>query len=444
MAPFRCNAHPLRPPVPRALIAAMSQRSANHILTGTRIRERRLSLARRQADVARAAGISPAYLNLIEHNRRPVGEDLVARLAEVLEMPADELAEGREEARLAVLREAAARLAEGDAEPGPIVAQAPEFLARFPGWAGLLITLFRRADTLERQLVALSDRMRQDPYLLTTLHQILSAATSIRSTASILSEERAVPPDWLDRFHANLDQDSQRLSVTAQALVAYLDSFETEGAIITPEEEVEAWMAAGARPVEESDDLVSDAALALAADHLLRMAEERRALPDATLASAAARERDPMRLAARLDRQPDLVMRRLAALRPAGFETAGLLVCDGSGALILRRSTPGFPLPRPGDTCPLWPLYQALAMPQTALSHLVETPEGRRFRTLSYAPRSQPDGTDGPVLSRAQMLILPPDAGMAETPATKIGPACRICPRPDCPARREPSILAMG
>ncbi|WP_370582806.1 helix-turn-helix domain-containing protein [Paracoccus sp. NBH48] len=44
-------------------------------------------MARRQADIARAVGISPAYLNLIEHNRRPVGADLIARLAEVLEVP---------------------------------------------------------------------------------------------------------------------------------------------------------------------------------------------------------------------------------------------------------------------------------------------------------------------------------------------------------------------
>ena len=45
----------------------MKQRSGTRILTGTRIRERRLALSRRQADVAREAGISVAYLNLIEH-----------------------------------------------------------------------------------------------------------------------------------------------------------------------------------------------------------------------------------------------------------------------------------------------------------------------------------------------------------------------------------------
>ena len=47
-------------------------------LTGTRVRERRLLLGLKQADLARTAGISPAYLNLIEHNRRRVGEPRVA------------------------------------------------------------------------------------------------------------------------------------------------------------------------------------------------------------------------------------------------------------------------------------------------------------------------------------------------------------------------------
>ena len=31
-----------------------------------------------------------------------------------------------------------------------------------------------------------------------------------------------------------------------------------------------------------------------------------------------------------------------ADLRPEGFQGAGLLVCDGSGALTLRRPAPGF------------------------------------------------------------------------------------------------------
>jgi transcriptional regulator with XRE-family HTH domain len=53
-------------------------------LTGTRIRERRILIGMRQAELARAAGISASYLNLIEHNRRRVGEDVLAALARAL------------------------------------------------------------------------------------------------------------------------------------------------------------------------------------------------------------------------------------------------------------------------------------------------------------------------------------------------------------------------
>ena len=76
------------------------------------------------------------------------------------------------------------------------------------------------------------------------------------------------------------------------------------------------------------------------------------------------------------------------------------------------------------------------------MPHSVETPEGRRFLTLSYATRQQPEGAQGPVITQAQMLIMPPDPARAAGPVIRIGPACRICPRKTCPARREPSILA--
>ena len=112
--------------------------------------------------------------------------------------------------------------------------QIAEFAARFPGWATALAGASRRADALERRLVALSDRMTRDPYLLATLHEVQSAVTALRSTASILAETPEIETEWRDRFHRNLDQDSLRLSRTAQALVAYLESFEDDAVPIKP------------------------------------------------------------------------------------------------------------------------------------------------------------------------------------------------------------------
>ena len=419
-----------------------SARSPARPLIGTRIRERRLSLGQRQTDIARRADISAAYLNLIEHNRRPVGRDLLSRLADALEIDAQELASDREELLIGALREAAARAPE---QTGIAVEldQIGEFAARFPGWASALADAMRRADALERRLVALSDRMTRDPYLLTTLHEVQSAVTALRSTASILAETPEIEPEWRDRFYANLDSDSLRLSRTAQSLVAYLDSFEDDAVPMSPQEEVEAWLAAGQADPADAPELVSDAARAMAQGLAVMLARDRAALSDAALSGAAsdpALADDPALIAARLGAPLELVLRRLGVLRPGSWAQAGLIVCDGSGAAILRLAATGFPLPRPGEGCALWPLFEVLAQPQLPVARLIETTGGGRFAAWAVAERLLPMGFDGPALSRAQMLIRPATAPDARPPLA-VGPACRICPRPACPARHEPSIL---
>lgn len=336
-----------------------------------------------------------------------------------------------------------------DSDLGAELDQIPEFVARYPGWAGALIAVSRQAEGMEHRLISLSERLGHDPYLLATLHEVLSAVTSLRSTASILAGDKGISAEWQDRFHNILDEESQRLSATAQALVAYLDTFETESAAMTPQDEVEAWMAAGAPPLDEAADLASDAARSMAAGHIQRMDQERALLPDDRLSAAAGMMAqrggavDAAALAGDLALPLDLVMRRLAVLRPEGFRQAGLLVCDGAGVPVLRRPTAGFSLPRWGDACALWPVFQALSQPQVASRIVIEMPDRQLFDTLSYAVRSQPLGAGGPVLTHAHMLILPITADPQMAQAIRpVGLSCRICPRADCPARREPSILA--
>ncbi|HAW46979.1 MAG TPA: transcriptional regulator, partial [Roseovarius sp.] len=48
-------------------------------MIGTRIRERRVLAGIRQTDLAKRVGISPSYLNLIEHNRRRIGGKTLLR-----------------------------------------------------------------------------------------------------------------------------------------------------------------------------------------------------------------------------------------------------------------------------------------------------------------------------------------------------------------------------
>lgn len=422
-------------------------------LTGARLRERRLALGLRQADLAQQAGISASYLNLIEHSRRNVTPEVLARLAAALGVEAAAMTGASTGALSEDLRAAAAAFPEAGAE----IARLDELASRFPGWSALVAALHGRAATLERAVAALNDRLGHDPHLSAALHELLSAMAGVRATSAILAETEDLSPDWQRRFHLNLHKDSERLALGAEALVAYLDRSEAtpEAGIAAPQDELEAWLSSRGWHLPEIEAgqiavlrgavqaIGSDAARQLAEAHLARVAADAVALPLGPFTAALAEAGpDPGRLAARFSAGVLSVMRRIALLPGA---TAGLVLCDASGTLLFRKPAQGFPLPRFGAACPLWPLFSALARPGMAVQALLETapPAGGRFRALAFCEAELPFGFQGPDLRTAAMLILP-DAGTsaaAAGPAVPVGSTCRICPREACPARREASIL---
>lgn len=422
-------------------------------LTGTRIREHRARSGLRQAELARAAGVSASYLNLIEHNRRRVAGDVLGRIAAALAVTPEALA-GLDEADTgAALREAAA-LGGGAAE----LDRAEEFAGRYPGWAALVATQNRRIRQLEQAVEALSDRMSQDPHLSAGLHELLSAATSVRSTAAILADTADIEPEWRARFERNLAEDTARLANGAEALVGYLDGVAAqETGIASPQEELESWLAAqgwhlpaleaGANPGALADgiaELASRAARQMARDWLAAYACDAVALPLAPFLVALRREGpDPGRLARHFGTDPAQVFRRLATLPPEAGPI-GLVVCDGSGTLVFRKPLAGFPLPRFGAACPLWPLYEALSRPGQPVQARVAM-AGRLagvFDSWAWGRIDHPQGFAGPGVLRAYMLLVP--ARGDGPPPRPIGTSCRICPQADCAARREPSITGEG
>jgi transcriptional regulator with XRE-family HTH domain len=415
-------------------------------LSGTKLRDRRLAAGLRQAEVAARAGISPSYLNLIEHNRRKVTLDVMARLAEVLGIDRAALAEGKEAALVEDLRAAAAR-----GGSGAEVDRVEDLVDRFPGWAAHLVALETRGQALERAVAALNDRMTHDPHLSASLHELLSSLSAVRATAAILAETPDLEPDWAARFHRNLHQDSERLAAGAEALVGFLDAGQgiDEQGIAAPQEEVEDWLrrrgwtmadaelATGL--TEEIAGLASTAARSLAATHVETARADAQVLPEADFAAAlAVTGPDPVALADHFATSPLVVMRRLAGV--AGLQ-AGLVICDASGTLTFRKPATGFALPRFGAACPLWPLYAALGRPMQPFEARVQMAgqSDRRHRVIAWGETRHPQGLRGPELREAAMLILPED-GVG--PVQRIGSSCRVCARGDCPARREPSILS--
>jgi XRE family transcriptional regulator, fatty acid utilization regulator len=553
-------------------------------LTGSRIRARRVLLGQKQADLARRVGISPAYLNLIEHNRRRIGGKLLIDLAREMGVEVSLLSEGAEVALLEGLRDAASGALSGPlaaaataatgphagshtgrASPGsssgaipdlntglntgpatgsaagatagaisgrparrpaaptaasgqpagvsgggvpgaqlmgsegaaaasagaatlagavaPEMDKVEDLAGRYPGWAGLIRAQHGRIAALERTVETLTDRLTHDPFLSASLHEMLSNVTAIRASAGILVNGGDIDPEWQARFHRNIYEDSQRLADSSRALVSYLDAGADEDQGTTaPQDEVDQWLQArgwhvaeleGPGPASvdavlaEAPPLDSRPARSLASAWLGRYREDALRLPLRSFrAQAEAAVGDPAVLAERFGTDLARILRRLGSLPGAvddkggtgGTGPYGLVICDGSGTLTLRKPAAGFSLPRFGAACPLWPLYQALARPMVPIRARLELAgrEPRRFMAWAVA---QPVGAprfDAPQVLEATMLILPEDASQpgstsaavaemaAGLPVQPVGTSCRICPQDNCAARREPSILAEG
>ncbi len=426
-------------------------------LTGSRIRERRVLRGMKQADLARSAGISASYLNLIEHNRRRIGGKLLLEIADILRVEPTILTEGAGAAMIATLREAAADMPQAGAETDRV----DEFAGRFPGWAQLLAQGRNRITQLERSLETLNDRMTHDPHLAASLHEMLSTVTAIHSASSILAEPGEIDAEWQARFHRNIYEDSARLAETSRGLVTYLEADDTSSLETgAPQEELDAALEAAGHTVpdlEQGGDVdgaldrlgkgLSSPARGLLRVWLERYARDADALPlDMLMPQIGKSGPDPAVLAQALGADPARVMRRLAALPPDLLPTpVGLAICDASGVLTYRKPLPDFPMPRFGAACPLWPLYRALSRPHVILAGPVA--QAGRAGVALWAealatPIAGPSVNADPIY-QAQKLVRPLPPG-AEAPASvpQLGVACRVCPRETCEVRREPSILA--
>ena len=177
-------------------------------LLGTRIRETRRANKLSQKELARIAGISASYLNLIEHNRRGIGGKTLNALASALNIDPSTLSEGMDRALVDRVKIAAMDASHLNPELGNV----DEFTARYPGFARLIARLQDRQEKQQRDFLALADQLHHDPFFAESIHLMLSNITTIRSTADILAGGNDVPKQLAERFLQNLLVESERMS----------------------------------------------------------------------------------------------------------------------------------------------------------------------------------------------------------------------------------------
>ncbi len=209
-------------------------------LFGWKIRNLRTARGLSQAELARRAGLSAPYLNLIERNKRPATGALLGKIAEGLGVERAVL-DGEAERRLSdELGEIAADPAFSPSPLSP--ADAAELVGRAPEWAELIRGLYRAYREQQQSVVALADRLNHDPFLGESLHRLLTQVTSIRSAAEILGGAGALNSADQERFLSIISSDSGKLSEAARSLFAFFDSANTRVRSATSMEHVDAFI----------------------------------------------------------------------------------------------------------------------------------------------------------------------------------------------------------
>jgi predicted transcriptional regulator len=122
-----------------------------------------------------------------------------------------------------------------------------------------------------------------------------------------------------------------------------------------------------------------------------------------------------------------------------------MLRVDAAGNISKRFAGAAFPFSRFGGTCPRWNIHAAFKSPRRIITQIVETPDGARYFTFARTvPRIAAGGETeeadlaigmGCELKHASRLVYARGMDLTDPAVTAIGPACRICERPNCAQR---------
>ena len=188
---------------------------------GLRISSRRRALGISQAALARQAGISASYLNLIERNRRQVGGALLLRLAHELRVDIGELSGEAEHRLIADVEEA---LSDPVLQLGELAAlDARDLVAQQPAAAVAIARIYRAYMGAQANADDFADRLRSDPLLAELLHRVLSGITAVRSSAEILEDTEDLDEAERRRFVASITRETRGLTDVARSLIGQFE-----------------------------------------------------------------------------------------------------------------------------------------------------------------------------------------------------------------------------
>ncbi len=450
--------------------------SDRKVFAGAQIRRFRKGLGLTQAQMAADLAVSASYLTLIERDQRPVSARVLLKLAETYDFDLRALKIDGDQALADALAKAAADPALEAV--GLERHELAELAARHPRAAEALVRLHTayedavdrlgRADappTGARPITA-ADRMREIWSRWPSHHPLLEAAA-----ADMVPAHEAGAPDLMGLLARRLrarhavevqlapepvmggavrryDRHSRRVhlsDMTPMASRSFVLAYYL--AVLGAEEALrEALVAAGFEDLEASDPPMWTWLRMAAAKYMaaaMVMPYER------FFAAAEAARYDTERVAARFGVSLSQAARRFTTLRRP--ERAGpafmMLRVDGAGHTVTRSGAEGFLSDELGAPCARWIAFDGANAPHRLRAQLVTTANRVKLVTTArLIPRAVAAGAEAGAFITLVMACPAEQArrwrdadGLdLDGPGEAIGPGCRRCERPNCPARAEP------
>jgi predicted transcriptional regulator/transcriptional regulator with XRE-family HTH domain len=409
--------------------------------------------------MARRLGLSASYLNLIEHDQRPLTAKLARRLSEALQVGIVAFSE-TESGRLAN------DVAEALADPvfgGRVIAQEEirDGVGASAALGRALLDLYRAYRTAREQVDSLGEEMRNREVLAGINYEFRGIVAAMRSLAEILRDNPDLDLETRRRFTEIIVEDSKRLVPLFGGLLERDARVAAPSDQRPPTEDVADFLLTNSGyfgELEEAADAVratlgdgtlahdgdlsetlslearrSAAAKGLAtkrcgaviercADGVRWASEEARAAAGSALADyvaaailmpydaflRAARDlrHDIERLQRRFGVGFEQVCRRLTTLQRTGARGVPFYIVkvDMAGNVTWRLGSAGVRVPRFGGVCPLWNVHAAFLAPGVTRAQLSRMPDGTAYFSFARAIRAEePERAGSPRFSAIEL-----------------------------------------
>jgi len=448
---------------------------------GGRIRRLRQEHKLTQVQLAEQLGISPSYLNLIEHNQRPVTVPILLKLAQrfgldlqsftadddprlindLMEVFADPVFDGHgikstelKEMVGAMPEVARAVLTLYQAwRGGRSPSVAPDEDEATPVPAGMpseeVSDFLQERNNYFRDLESAAEALWRDGNL--AQDRLYHGLIEVLATQFAVDVE-VLPSNQTDNLLRAYDPKRRRL-VLSELMSPASRTFQLahQIALLGHHQLLERLGAGGKFTTIEADKLVRvtlanyfAAAVMMPYDRFLTAARETR--------------HDIELLERRFGASFEQICHRLTNLRRPGAQGVPfhLVRVDVAGNISKRFAGSGMAIARFGGACPRWNLYDAFATPGMIRRQVVRMPEGSTYfciaRTTGSSPRPTLRGHNaratgrhaiglGCAIAHARELVYADGVALDDPElVTPIGVSCRRCERTDCADRAMPSL----